>query len=187
MKRFLSTILVLILTFSLAAAEDYTPALNMTIDEFMTRYNALGSALGSSLIALIKPDQWTKHNQYNVAWFSPDSKSGVIMLLLSADHNSGTRLDAGLDCVQVVLPLQVDYLSFLTVSERCSRLFSEELLGVSMGPYFLINVLQNYYENNYEEKGWSSLHQLDVDGNFYMQFFKEQNKDVFEITGNVSQ
>ena len=55
----------------------YTPKLEMTMDEFILKYNALPATLESPYKSLGKPILWTNFNEYQVAWFYPESSSSI--------------------------------------------------------------------------------------------------------------
>ena len=181
MKRFLSLFLVLILCVSFASAEVYTPDLGMDMNTFIQKYNAIGSALGSSLVSLKDPYNWTKYDKYNVAWLQPDSKSGVTILLLSSDPANVKSTKAGLDSIQIFMDKDSDFLSLITIANRCTQIFSDDVFGSNFAPLYTSDVISFYYQNA-TGSDYSAYRTIDVDQTYILSFFKSFNQYYFTIT-----
>ena len=181
MKRFFCLLFALVLlpVFSFASSA-YQPELGMDISTFMSKYNSLGSSLSSSLTALEKPYQWTSFEKYRVAWFNPDKKSSVKILLLSADPKAGLSLDSGVDIIQIYMENPADFLSFVTIAIRCSQLFSTEFFGSSLAPLCVGDILSYFYENS--STSYSAYRSLDSDNVYALMFFIDQNSYYFQIS-----
>ena len=67
MKNVITIVMIIIMlsaSVCFADSGSYSPALQMSMDTFIQRYNNLGSALGSPLIALSNP-KWYSEKNYN--------------------------------------------------------------------------------------------------------------------------
>lgn len=158
----------------------YSPALSMTMDQFISKYNALGSSLNSSLVALKNPYFWSTFEDYLVGWFKADSKAETVILLMTKETEKGKTTFSGLDKIQIYSP-QSQILSLITVSTRCTSLFSEDLFGTSLASLYVGNLLEYYYENCPEDEG-SAYRGIDSDSKNVLQFFKSDGYYFFDIS-----
>ena len=183
MRRLLCLFLVLlflpVVSLASSASPDYEPSLKMNMSTFVTKYNALGSSLSSSLLPLEKPFQWSTYDKYRVAWFNTDKKSGVKILLLSADPKAGVGLEAGIDVIQIYMEKPADFLSFVTIAVRCSQLFSSELFGSSLAPLAVADIMSYYYENS--TGSYYAYRSLDSENIYALMFFMDHDSYYFEI------
>ena len=175
----------LVLTSSVSNSEQtYYPGLDMTMDDFIMRYNSLGTALGSPLVELKMPLKWTVFNDYRVAWFYPSSDNPIILFLMTKEKDSGNTTASGLDRIQIEMDDAKDFIAFLTVSDRCASIFSEQFFGMTMSEYCIYDMINYYYENNAEKKGTSSYRQLDSEAQHFLNFFKDRDSYCIEIYGS---
>ena len=66
MKRFFCLFIVLSL-FPFFAFAEYEPKLDMTLQEFLDKYNSISTGIGSPLVSLEAPVKWGKNDGRNVA------------------------------------------------------------------------------------------------------------------------
>lgn len=181
MKRFSILFLVFALCISFAFAAEYTPDLGMDFDSFIMKYNAIGSALGSSLVSLKSPFNWTEFKEYHVGWLIPDSNSGVTILLLSSDPSNVKTTKSGLDAVQIFMEKESDFLSFITVSNRCTQIFSDNIFGANFAPLYTSDLISYYYQNA-TGTDYSAYRTIDSEERYVLSFFKSSNQYYFTIT-----
>lgn len=181
MKRYFILICIFILCLPVASAEEYSPELSMDINSFILKYNAIGSSLDSSLVSLKGPYKWTEFDKYHVSWFSPDSKSGVTILLLSADPSNVRSTKAGLDSVQIFMEKDSDFLSFITIASRCTQIFSDDIFGANLAPLYISDLISYYYQNS-NGTDYSAYRTIDANQLYILSFFKTYNQYYFTIT-----
>lgn len=168
--------------YSFASAEKstYSPALGLTMEQFISKYNAIGSSLTSPLIALDKPYYWSTYGDYNIAWYKADSKASTSILLYTKDTNNKKSTKSGLDMVQIYIEKETDFLSLITVTLKCTEIFAQDLFGNSMAPYYLSSVIKYYYENCLNTD-LTAIHTIDADNTNMIQFYKSGNEYFFVI------
>lgn len=184
MKKAIVIMLSVLIIFSASIAEEYQPQLGLSMNDFIIKYNAIGSALGSPLVALKTQKQWTVFNDYNVAWFAPDSKKPIILVMMSKDP-AGKTLNAGLDRIQITMTSPSDFLSFLTVSDRCAQLFAQDILSVSTSQFCLYGTMEYYYESNSEGTDQYAYWQINQDPVRFCRFFMDNGQYVFDICADL--
>lgn len=183
MKRFLCLLLVLVFVPLVSFSDSvYSSKLNMTMQDFVEKYNMIGASLDSPLKALENPYRWTKYNKYNVAWFQCDKKSNVILLLESSDPASDHHsLSCGLDCVQIAVFGTENFLSHVAVASRAFSLFAPNILGLDSSYYLVGNLMKEYYDNNCFEKNMSYQRQVEADGSIVVRFYNDSGYYYFDI------
>ena len=186
MKKFIRKFILLLLALALlvpaAASADYTPALGMTMDTFMAKYNAIPASIGAPYSPLTVPYQWSVFQSYNVAWFHADPESQVTVLLLSEETGKGNTTQAGLDVIQIFTPAAEDFIPLISVTSRCAEIYAMVLFGESMAPLYLANVLRSYYETGAEKNGEYVFHTIDENFRYEIKFFKSEGCYFFEIS-----
>lgn len=181
MKKFFCLLLVLMLFPVLALGDSYTPKLGMTMEQFINKYNSLGAPFNSSLMALQKPLIWTDYKNSKVGWCSPDKKTVTSILLVSADPKAFQKdVTAGLDEIQIYVLGSEGILSLISVATRCASIFAPDLLGTSLAPMCITNVMKEYYENGISG---NDLYygQLNSETGLYLQFFVLNGDYYFKI------
>ena len=178
MKKLIAILLVLALVLPACAVAEkniakkkYTPALGMTMVEFISKYNAVKAPIGSSYLVLDKPYLWTDGDEYSFAWFKTESKSSVVLFLVTTDPNHKRSLDAGLDMIQIYDATGKDFLALISISDRCSELFALQWLGTSFGGLAITTIIRGYYENGQMENGGGWQCFLDEENKYAIQFF----------------
>ena len=171
MKKLIALFIVLFLIpIAVTADTSYYPTLNMTMDEFILKYNAIPATLESPYKTLAKPALWTDFNGYQVAWFYPEKSSTIALLLLSKDKINTKSTKAGLDAIQIISLSKDSWLPLLSVTKRCASLYGEELFTISTASFGIIEALNYYYENNLQEKGYTSYRSLNADETLAISF-----------------
>jgi len=183
MKRLLCFLCVFVFLPVLSFADSYTPVLGMSIDTFIQKYNSIGASLTSSLLGLSSPKGWMKSGDYNAACFAADSKANVYILLQTLDNKDAKGTASGLDSVQIVAYSSADFMSLITVAEKCTRIFSPSLLGTSWSPKYITDLIIYYYENINDNYSYA-YNVIDSDNNFILYFFGSDNGYIFELTGS---
>ena len=179
MKRLISIVLILALLLPAAVmADSYIPKLEIGITGFITKYNSLPAALNSPFLALDEPYKWTEWGGYQVAWFYPTEDHNVTILLATEDPR-GKTLSSGLDMIQIFSAS--DWVQLLSVTNRCSQLFSYEYLGTNFAPYCIADVVAYAYENDFYQNGASAYRALDADNKFIISYFRG-DYDYFQIS-----
>lgn len=184
MRRIICLLIVATISLPIicyAENTEYKPLLEMTMASFLSKYNAIGSPLGSSYIPLKKPTQWIVFDGYNIAEFAPDSKSKIGILLYSNDHVQGKNLSAGLDRIQIVAYSAEDFLPLISVTMRCAELFAAEVFAINLAPYAICEIMQYYYENNLQDDGYVSYRIIDENEQYAVSFFIEDSIYCFQI------
>ena len=172
MKKLITVVLILAMLIPAVALADYSPKLGMTLDDFVNKYNSVSAPLGSPYTKLDKPIAWTKFNDYDVAWFSPVSNSSVTILLLSKEENPLHVMTGGLDSVQVFIKGDEDFIDLISVTARCSELFSQNILGISVGEMRIVQLIRYYYESNFKGTEGFAYYSINEDNTISLQFFK---------------
>lgn len=173
MKKCLCIFLILFLLLPSAswASEPYTPALGMTMDDFIMKYNALGAPFGSSLTGLTSPMFWTIQDGMNVAWFKTDNNTSTCIRLYTADPTFFIHSTAhGLDRIQIFINKPDDFLALISVGTRCVSLFAFDMFGTSMDSYFVGSILKHYYDNGPLSTDRFSYQQINSDQDYYLNF-----------------
>lgn len=181
MKKLITVTMILVLLLPAAALADYSPALGMTMREYIDKYNAITAPLDSPYMKLSTPYSWTQFNQYQVAWFHPTKASSVIILLLSEDPNNTKNLDCGLDIVQICTENDKDMLDLICVTARGSEPFAGNLFGTSLGDLRITQLLRYYFENGYKGTDGIAYYTLDEDYKNAIEFFMTSGWYYFEI------
>lgn len=183
MKKLLCILLLLMLIPVFSVSESaYVPKFNMTIKDFIAKYNAIGAPFDTPLTALTTPYRWTTFNQYNVAWLSADNENGATILLLSEDTaHPFASIDAGLDRIQIFMTGPDHFLPFVSVGRRCASLFAADIFTYSTSHMVISQLLTDYYENNSMAKNQSYFRQIDPTSDIYMSFFITDNYYYFDI------
>ena len=180
MKKLFALFLILLFLPVLSLAE-YKPALNMTMDDFITKYNALPSALGSPYNALSFSWQWSSFQDYQVAWFYPIKDKNVIIWLLSKDKTNMNTTKAGLDAIQIYSSSTESFVPLISITARCTDLFSTDLLGSPMGEIFITKAIRLFYENNYKEKNMMGYYPINTELPYLLSFFYSDGGYCFQI------
>jgi hypothetical protein len=180
MKKLITIILILALILPTAAlADSYIPKLEIGISGFITKYNSLPAALNSPFLALKEPYQWTEWGEYQVAWFYPTEDHHTTIVLITADPR-GRTLSSGLDMIQIFSAS--DWVQLLSVTNRCSQLFSNEYMGMNLAPYCIADIVSYAYENNC----LNAYRQLDSENKFLISYFRD-GMDYFQISSAEGQ
>lgn len=173
MKKLIAVLLVLTLIFPAAAfASDYTPALGMTMKEFVQKYNAVQAPLGAPYNQLNEffADDWTYYNGYKCAWVYPEKSRKVALIMLTKDTSEGRLLTCGLDMIQLYIAPNEDIVPLISLAIRCASIFSEDFLTVSTASFCVADVIKYYYESNAKEKNYSAYRQLNVEKSYILSF-----------------
>ena len=173
MKKLITIILILAMALPAAAPADaYKSELGMTMNEFIMKYNSIPSALGSPYVPLKKEYNWSKMDDYNIAWFYPCSDESVKIMLLSKDEKAGKSLSAGLDMIKIYA--YSDLLGLISVTKRCTGIFTPDFFGMSLAPYYITDIISYYYENGVEKSGYIAYRSIDTEEKYALSFFKYQ-------------
>ena len=182
MKRsFCIFLAIFILIPCLSFADNYSPALGMDFSSFITKYNSIGTALNSPLVALKDPFFWSVYENYNVAWYKPDKNSNVTILLLSADPVNVKNNKSGLDSIQIFMTGPSDFLSLITITNRCTQVFSNSFLGSNFSALYSSDLIAYYYENA-TSTDFSACRTIDTDQIYNLNFFIVSGQYYFTIT-----
>ena len=181
MKKLITIILILALLIPAAAlSESYSPALNMTMNEFIIKYNAVQAALNAPFSLLEKPYMWTQWNGYSVAWFRAEKNNKFTLLLMTKDPSDAQMLTSGLDRIEISITDEKELIPLISVTNRCAGIFSYNLFGTSLSGKRISDLICYYYENNYKEKDYSAYVDLDEDGKIALVLFYS-NGFIFQI------
>ena len=101
MKRLIVIILVIALLLPVVSLAEYSPGLNMTMYEFLLKYNAIQAALEAPYKVIAKAELWTTWNDYHIAWFTADKDNKTTILLMTKDPSDAQMLTSGLDMIQI--------------------------------------------------------------------------------------
>lgn len=145
MKKLLCIVLALLI-FPAAAAAEYTPALQMTIQEFIYKYNQQPAALSSPYQLLTDPYTWTGQ-PYPAAYFYPENDKCVSIILFTNDPDHMESLESGLDSVRIFASDPDAWLSLLTVTKRCMSVFHSDDSGIFL-PRALFSLMDYYHDNS---------------------------------------
>ena len=181
MKKLIAMLLILALALPAAAIADYSSRLCMTMEEYMAKYNSVTAPLGSPYQKLSIPYQWTKYNEYSVAWFQPAKDSSVIILLLSKDPSCTNNLSCGLDMVQICTNNSKDFIDLVSITARSGEPLSSSLFGVSISDMRVGQLLRYYYDNGYKGSGSSAYWSIDEDNKIVLEFFEAEGWYYFQI------
>ena len=190
MKKTVSILITILLITSLATASavsTYSPELGMSMSDFVQKYNAIGSALNSSLIALNIPIQWLDIEGNSVTYFMADKNSGTKIFLVSADPDNKNNLSAGLDQIQIHIESASDFPALITIADKCASLFADNIFGTSLSSFAITYVISYYYENVKDGSGYTAYRMLDTEEKYLIQFWKEQSGYYFAITPNTDE
>lgn len=171
MKKLITIILILALALPAVALAEYSPGLNMTMSDYMNKYNSIQAALGAPYAALVKPTSWTIWNDYHVAWFNADNDKTITILLMTKDPADAQMLTSGLDKIQIFAKSEKNFVELISITDRCANVFSSELFGVSFSALRITNTIKSYYENNCKEKGLISYQTIDDNNEIALGFF----------------
>ena len=174
MKKLIAVIFIIIISISAAASADYSPKLNMTISEYLLKYNAISAPLGSPYDKLSSPYMWSKYGAYNIALFHPSKSSSVELLLFSKDPNNEKSMDSGLDLIQIYTAKSEDLIDLISITARCSDPLSESLFGLSVGELRTGKVIRYYYENGFKNSQNYAYWSINDDENIVLAFCATQ-------------
>ena len=164
-------LVILVLVPVLSRSESsYASQLGMTMDDFILKYNALPAPLEAPYNALTKPAFWSDYEEYQVAWFYPESTSKVAILLLSKDTTHEKSTDAGLDAIQVFALSNEGWIPLLSISKRCADVFVNMDWAQSASSYLIMETVNYYYENLLEKTGYVSYRALNDDETLALSF-----------------
>lgn len=181
MKKLITIILILAMLLPAAAlAESYSPALNMSMDDFIMKYNSVQAALNAPFVLLEKPYMWTQWNGYSVAWFHAEKDNKVTLLLMTKDPSAAQMLTSGLDRIEISVADDKNLIPLIGVTNRCTGIFSYNIFGTPLSGMRISDIICYYYENNYREKGYSSYVSIDEDDKIALVLFYS-NGYVFQI------
>ncbi|MBO7709347.1 MAG: hypothetical protein J6S83_02695 [Lachnospiraceae bacterium] len=180
MKKLITIILILALALPALALADYSSALDMTMEDFINKYNAVQAPLGSPYTALDKPNAWTKWEGYFVAWFTADKNEEAKILLYSKDPNCKQMLTAGLDEIHIYAG-KTDFVPMISVANRCASVFAADIFGSSIAPFKVTSVISYYYENNAKEKRLIAYNTLDAEEKVSIAFQADGDLYLFKI------
>ena len=181
MKKLITMILILALLLPAAALADYSSKLGMTMKEYIAKYNSVTAPLGSPYQKLDNPYQWTKFNDYNVAWFSPAKGSSVIILLLSKDP-IGNDLSCGLDMIQICTNNSKDFIDLVSITERSGEPFADNLFGISIVDLRVGQLLRYYYDNGYKDSKGCAYWSINETTSTMLAFFEPEGWYYFQIS-----
>lgn len=182
MKRCLFVLLLLILIPVFCFSESYTPALEMTVSDFVSKYNAVSSSLNSSLVSISVSDSWYDEENQFCTYCFPDAESDVSICLVSRDFSHKYGESAGLDMIRIVMSDPKDYLSFLTVCHRCTMIFADEYFSDASASINIYDLLMYYFENCEETK--IAHRNLDSQNKLKIRYFQTSSSYCFIINRN---
>lgn len=180
-KIFLILVVCILAIFAVTASAEsiaYEPGLDMTMDAFISKYNAIGSALDSPIIALKFPMEWTTFQDKNVAWFKADKETNITVLLMSADTGSVMKTSAGLDEIQIFGEAKY-FPALITIAKRCASVFAEDLFGISTASFVITEAISYYYENNLDSMKYYSYYYLDNEQKYTIQFWRSGGTEFY--------
>lgn len=170
LKKLIISIMIIALFLPAAAlAEDYTPALGMTMVDFVMKYNSVQAAIESPYISL-SGASWSLLGEYHIASFKADKNGDIIVMLITKDPSDMKSLSSGLDAIQIVSTNMADMMPMICATNRCAKLFTYDLFGASLSSIAVMNVLEYYYENKCKERGLIAYNKLDEDKNIVLSF-----------------
>lgn len=184
----LKKLVIVFLIFTLimpavVSAADYTPALGMTMQEFVQKYNAVQAPLGAPYIQLNEyfADDWSYSNGYRCAWVYPETTKKAALIMMTKDPNNGMIFTSGLDMIQLYIAPNEDFIPLISLAIRCASIFSEDILTISTASFCVADVIKYYYESNAKEKNYSAYKQLNA-GSPYIISFCYSNGYYFQIS-----
>ena len=171
MKRLIVIILVIALLLPVVSLAEYSPGLNMTMYEFLLKYNAIQAALEAPYKVIAKAELWTTWNDYHIAWFTADKDNKTTILLMTKDPSDAQMLTSGLDMIQIFSKNDSDYVPLISVTNRCASVFSSEIFGTPLSPLIISNAISYYYENKCKENQLTAYYPLDENAELALGFF----------------
>ena len=160
---------------------DYTPALGMTINEFVNKYNLIQSPLGAPYKRLPINANIVSRGIYTCAAFTPADKSGIEMLAVTLEENAKTA-DAGADAVFLFCYKDSDWLSFIATAKRITSLFSMEMFGVNYAGLYVGMLTADFYETSAKEDDSFYYVQLGADSNYCAALYYYNGTYAFVLT-----
>ena len=150
----------------LTTAGIYTPSFGVTMDEMIGRYNTGASSSEKPYGKLDLPQQWTVYQDYQVAWFCPDSSTSMILLLMSKDSSVSPSTSMGLDRIDICVKNQEEIGFLCSVTDRCAGLFVAEPVPADPAA----DLYEYYYANGLDQQGLTAHRPLDAGSRFYISF-----------------
>lgn len=186
MKKLITIILILALLLPAASLADeskekYKASLGMTIETFINKYNAVAAPLGNSYMMLDKPISWTASDVYNFAWFVPAKDSSVVIGLGTKQKDATHVLTGGLDLVEILMQKDTDFLDLISVTARCTDIFSVNYFNMSMGENSITRLMRFFYESGYKGSQGSAYLAINEDYSISLEFCYSENKYYFLI------
>lgn len=179
MKKLLALILIIALAMPAAAGASASPALGMTLREFVTSYNSVQAPIGAPYVPLKEPYQWTDFNGYKVAFFYPTASTDILLLLMTKETES---MDSSLDAVQIFSSKTEQLIAQISITARCVDLFSDDLFGNSLSYIPVTNCIRYYYESNAEKQGMSTYVSIDSDQKYALTLMRDSYGYTFQIS-----
>ena len=187
MKRIFAAFLILALLAgcvpALAAdASGYAPALGMTINDLVNKYNMIQTPLGAPYKKLPINATMEHRGNYFCASFFPANNSGIEMLAVTLEKTKSTA-DAGADAILLICYKDSDLISFISTAKRITSLFSMELFGVNYSGLYIGVLISDFYESCAKDNDQYYYIQLGADSNYCVALYYYVNGTyIFALT-----
>lgn len=186
MKKMLVLALALCLSVGfapvLAEKEDgYAPALGMTINDLVNKYNLIQTPLGAPYKKLPINAPMEHRGSYFCASFFPANNSGIEMLAITLEKTKSTA-DAGADAVLLICYKDSDLISFISTAKRITSLFSMELFGVNYSGLYIGVLISDFYESCAKDNDQIYYIQLGADSNYCAALYYVNGAYIFALT-----
>ena len=179
MKKLITIILILAMLLPAAALADYTPALEMYVDDFLMKYNAISAPIGSPYEKIEKSYDFSSTSEYRFQWYKPAKDSSVVIFLGTKDTQF---VNSGIDIIQIGTSNSKDFLDLISIATRCSDIFASDLFGTKLSGMQVNNVIRYYYENGLKGKTMLAYNILDTDEKYAISFFESDGWYTFQIS-----
>ena len=186
MKRISVLSLVLVLFFSSVSAKadgniGYVPALGMTINELVNKYNMIQSPLGAPYKKLKVNASIENRGAYTCAVFPVANNTGIEMLAITLEKNK-KNADAGADGILLICYKDSELLPFFSVAKRITSMFSTEIFGVNYSGLYIGDLISAFYESGAMENDQYYYIQLGSDSKYYAAMYYVGGMYFFVLT-----
>lgn len=186
MKRILVMSLILVLlagcvSVKADAETGYVPALGMTINEFVNKYNMIQTPLGAPYKKLPVNASMKTRGDYFCAVYSPVNKSGMEILAVTLEENKKTA-DAGADAILLLCYKDSDILSFISTAKRITSMFSVEVFDINYSGLYIGELIADYYEYGAKENDQYYYIQLGGDSKYCAALYYYNGTYIFALT-----
>ena len=127
MKRLITVILILALLLPAASWAEYQSKLGITIAEFIDAFTSADNPLMIDFNENMRVKKWPSPSEEPTYAYLNPCRSGLLLMVRSADPDFYKNMDAGIDQIIVRTTIKAQLTDMIGIADRCLQIFGDSV------------------------------------------------------------